>query len=820
MPRRFKPLIWIVLFLWGLLLPVGALSAAGTGPRSQPTDSTTIASPAPSLAQATAIAESDAAFNAGLAAFNANDFEAALGHWQRAVALYQAAGRDRDVANTQTAIMAAALRLGRYGDAIRHGQAALELATTLADAGLQVRILGNLGIAYQESGRYADAIATYEQALTVVSTTGNAASKAQLLSLLGNAYEALGDYASAIAAQQASLVQAEQAGAEPMTATALMNLGGLYALQGDYSQAIAQFEAGLAIARRLDDAAILAYGLSNLGAAYQQIGSPETVIPYYLESLSLAEATGNRTLQAEVLTNLGIAYESLGELERAIATHADSVAIARRLENPRLLAKALNNQAYTWLKADQPDPAEAALIESVNLLGRLRQGLSDSDKVAVFDTQIYTYNLLMQARVAQGNVAAALEASEQGRARAFAELVAGPEVTLPPPTLAHMQAVAQQLNATLVEYAIVPDDDFTVQGRQRGLAGELYTWVISPSGKLAFDHRDLSPVELSLEGLIQNSRTEIGALGRTRGIGVYPVEGAVLPKASLQMLHEVLIAPIAARLPTDPTVRIVFIPQESLFYVPFAALQDAAGHYLIEQHTLLTAPSIQLLELTLAPRDRPATDAPTALVAGNPVMPEVTLPPHPTPITLAPLPGAEEEAAVIAAIFHTEPILGAAATESALVPQMTSAQIIHLATHGLPDYVDSRDRLPTPGAIALAPDDHADGLLTAREIAQLNLRAALVVLSACDTGLGEVTGDGVVGLSRSLIAAGAQSTVVSLWAVPDAPTAELMVAFYENLVQGQDKAQALRQAMLATMATYPSPLAWAAFVLVGDPSPL
>lgn len=811
MPRRFKPLIWIVLFLWGLLLPVGSLAVLATEPRSQP---------APSLAQTPAIAEAQSAFNAGLAAFNANDFEAALGHWQRAVALYQAAGRDRDVANTQTAIMAAALRLGRYGDAIRHGQAALELATALADAGLQVRILGNLGIAYQESGRYTDAIATYEQALAVVSTTGNAASEAQLLGLLGNAYEALGDYASAIAAQQSSLAQAEAAGAEPMTATALMNLGGLYALQGNYSQAIAQFESGLAIARRLNDAAMLAYGLSNLGAAYQQIGSPETVIPYYLESLSLAEATGNRTLQAEVLTNLGIAYESLGELERAIATHTDSVAIARRLENPRLLAKALNNQAHTWLKADQPDPAEAALIESVNLLGSLRQGLSDGDKVAVFDTQIYTYNLLMQARVAQGNLAAALEASEQGRARAFVELVAGPEVALPPPTLAHMQAVAQRLNATLVEYAIVPDDDFTVQGRQRGLAGELYTWVISPSGKLAFDHRDLSPVELSLEGLIQNSRTEIGALGRTRGIGVYPVEGSVLPKASLQMLHEVLIAPIAALLPTDPTARIVFIPQESLFYVPFAALQDAAGHYFIEQHTLLTAPSIQLLELTLAPRDRPATDTPTALVAGNPVMPEVTLPPNPTPTTLLPLPGAEEEAAAIAAIFHTDPILGAAATESALVPQMTSAQIIHLATHGLLDYVDTRDRLPTPGAIALAPDDHADGLLTAREIAQIDLRAALVVLSACDTGLGEVTGDGVVGLSRSLIAAGAQSTVVSLWAVPDAPTAELMVAFYENLVQGQDKAQSLRQAMLATMTTYPSPLAWAAFVLVGDPSPL
>jgi len=95
-----------------------------------------------------------------------------------------------------------------------------------------------------------------------------------------------------------------------------------------------------------------------------------------------------------------------------------------------------------------------------------------------------------------------------------------------------------------------------------------------------------------------------------------------------------------------------------------------------------------------------------------------------------------------------------------------------------------------------------------------------VVLSACDTGLGEVTGDGVVGLSRSLLAAGAQSTVVSLWAVPDAPTAALMKAFYTELWQGQNKAQALRQAMLQTQADYPDPINWAAFVLVGNPAPL
>jgi len=172
----------------------------------------------------------------------------------------------------------------------------------------------------------------------------------------------------------------------------------------------------------------------------------------------------------------------------------------------------------------------------------------------------------------------------------------------------------------------------------------------------------------------------------------------------------------------------------------------------------------------------------------------------------------------VAELLKTSPWLGAQATETVLVPAMLDASIIHLATHGLLDYVERTNTgIPLPGAIALAPSETEDGLLTARELARLPLQADLVVLSACDTGLGEVTGDGIVGLSRSLMVAGARSAVVSLWAVPDTPTAQLMIHFYTAWLQEFDKAQALRQAMLKTMADYPQPRDWAAFTLVGAP---
>jgi CHAT domain-containing protein len=89
-------------------------------------------------------------------------------------------------------------------------------------------------------------------------------------------------------------------------------------------------------------------------------------------------------------------------------------------------------------------------------------------------------------------------------------------------------------------------------------------------------------------------------------------------------------------------------------------------------------------------------------------------------------------------------------------------------------------------------------------------------LSACDTGRGRITGDGVIGLSRSFISAGVPSVIVSLWSVPDAPTAFLMTEFYQNFQKNPDKAQALRQAMLTTLKQHPNPKNWAAFTLIGE----
>ncbi|MGL6138489.1 MAG: CHAT domain-containing protein, partial [Planktothrix sp.] len=172
---------------------------------------------------------------------------------------------------------------------------------------------------------------------------------------------------------------------------------------------------------------------------------------------------------------------------------------------------------------------------------------------------------------------------------------------------------------------------------------------------------------------------------------------------------------------------------------------------------------------------------------------------------------AEEEAISIGELLKIQPLIGAEATESTVLNRMANARIVHFATHGIFDNIQ-----PLNSGIALTASGSEDGLLTADQIFGLKLNAELVVLSACDTGLGEITGDGVIGLSRSFLSAGVPSLVVSLWSVDDQATGELMTQFYQNLQTTKDKAQALRQAMLSVKKTNPNPYYWSSFMLMGE----
>ena len=475
--------------------------------------------------------------------------------------------------------------------------------------------------------------------------------------------------------------------------------------------------------------------------------------------------------------------------------------------------RALYYLGRSYLKINNLEQAALTLLTEINQAEQIRLQIPEKYKIIHADNQANTYHLLQEVLIRQNRIGSALEVAERGRARAFADLLDRRHSSLPKnelegvivPNLNSLIQIAHLQKSTLVQYSIMNEN-------------ELYIWVISTDqtahmsdhkirSKVSF-HRAKWDAKFPMVELLANSRASIAVVNASPSVSkqLPPKEN----DPSLKELYKVLIEPIVNELPKDPNERVIFIPQGELFTVPFAALQDPQGKYLIESHTISTAPSIQSLAFTRSlarkyhfgyqHRPRPA------LVVGNPVMPIVNNQP------LSPLPGAEQEAIDVAKLLNTSPLLGAQATKSAILEQMPKARIIHFATHGLLDTIDQDIR----GAIALAPDGQNTGILTAAELLKLKITPELVVLSACDTGLGTITSDGVMGLSRSLIASGVPSVIASLWAVNDNSTSVLMTHFYRNLKNNPNKAQALRQAMLSTMKEYPNPRYWAAFMLIGE----
>ena len=708
--------------------------------------------------------------------------------------------------------------LDKYAKAIEYSQQSLAIAREIKNRYGECTALHSLGSAYKSLGNYAKAIEYAQQQLAIAREIKNRHHEGTALDNLGSAYRFLGNYAKAIEYAQQTLVIAREIKDRVGESVALSNLGLAYYNLGNYPKAIEYAQQQLAIARgEIKDRQKEGAALGNLGATYYDLGNYPKAIEYAQQQLAIAREIKSRQQEGYALGNLGNTYLYLGNYAKAIEYSQQTLVIAREIKDRRGEGLALNNLGVMLLKAGNPTEAEKMLFDGIQVWESMRQmlGSNDANKVSIFEGQDKTYRILQQVRVAQNNPIAALEISERGRARAFVDLLSERlssgstnPVIASSPNQEQIRQIAKAQNATLVQYSIIYDS-FQIQGKQEGRESAIYIWVIQPTGEITFREVDLKPLwqkhNASLADLIINNQQFLAV--RSRGSSP-----ALQPQPNLPTLHQLLIDPIASLLPKYPNAHVIFIPQGSLFQVPFPALLDANDTYLIEKHTILTAPSIQVLALTRQQKlAQKQPNSGNALVLGNPTMPSVSPSPGEPKRQLSPLPGAEAEARAIAPLLNTQAITGAQGTKAAIIQKMPLASIIHLATHGLLDDVRGLG-----SAIALAPSGNDDGLLTAEEIFDMKLQASLVVLSACNTGEGRITGDGVIGLSRALISAGVPSVIVSLWAVPDAPTAELMQSFYQNLQNNPNKAQALRQAMLTTMKTHSNPRNWAAFTLIGE----
>lgn len=708
--------------------------------------------------------------------------------------------------------------LGEYPKALEAYRQAFEGFQRIGarwQAGMSLTLMG---LIYTKQSQYAKAIYTHQQALQMVQQSHYRTGEGAILSNIGDVYEQLGRSTKALEFYERSLKIAQQIRNREGESMTLNNMGNAYMTLGQRDKALKVFEQALKILQQRNDLAGESRTLSNIGGIHYDLGQQTNAMKYYQSALKIAQQIRNRESEKAALAGIGLVHNKLKQYSQAQAFYQQALKIAQHSGDRLNESVILTALGQTLVYSGKMSAAEKTLYEAIGIVESLRGGLNDRDKVFLANRLVNPYQWLQLTLVVQNKTTTALEVAERGRTRAFVELMttrlAGdstPPQTLQrlsqPLSLPQIQQAARQQNATLVEYSVVGE--------------ELYTWVVRPTGQIEFRKTQYKFSATELQELVSVTRGELQRGARRSSTSPTPQPNSdrlnQFGSYQLRKLHQLLIEPIADLLPKNPNDRVIFIPQNELLLAPFPALMDAKGNYLIEQHTLLSAPSIQVLSLTHqnqqrlnSRRDR------TALVVGNPTLPKLS------EGTLIPLPAAEQEAQTIAQLFKTTPMIGAAANKAAVLKQMPQARFIHLATHGLL----TANNGEAPGAIVLAPNHPNqvnDGLLTPNEILDMKLTAELVVLSACDTAQGDVTSDGVVGLSRSLVAAGVPSVVVSLWSISDVSTSLLMSEFYRSLQKGSfarpsERATALRQAMLATMKhpDFASPYYWAAFTLIGE----
>ncbi|KAM3100088.1 CHAT domain-containing protein [Phormidesmis sp. 146-12] len=684
--------------------------------------------------------------------------------------------------------------------------------------------LNNLAMLYQRQGRYAEAEPLFKQALELNKR------------LLGENH--------------------------PTVAISLNNLAVLYQLQGRYAEAEPLLKQALELNKRLlgENHPTVATSLNNLASLYQSQGDSERSISFLSQGMEIQEHNLD--------INLAVGAETQKQAYLATIASTTNAAISLHLQSANNNPNAARLALTTLLR--RKGRILDALTDGTQ---RLRQNLTPADQkrfddLASVRTQLATlyYSGLgkltpeqYKTRITQlQQQATQLEADLNNRSAEF-------RTQSQPITL---EAIQTQIPANTALVEIIRYQPINPKAKQSDRYGNprYAAYILSPQGTI-------QSIDLGEAAAIDSLAAKFRRLLQSPNID---------PKPIARQLDALLMQPIRAQL--GNTRQLLISPDSQLNLIPFAALVDEQNRYLVETYAityLTTGRDLLRFQTDSASRqpaiifanpdyDRPGDPNSIAQTrsSNSPIVAQKSIQPISTPqrrssqrstdlatLKFDPLPGTAAEAKAIAPKLPGAIVLtGSQATENAL-QQIQSPRILHIATHGfflqdLPPLTPDKTRasaLPLFEEISTAPairlgenpllraglalagsnprkSGSEDGILTALEVSNLNLRGTqLVILSACETGIGDIAnGEGVYGLRRALTLAGAETQLISLWKVSDDGTKDLMVQYYDRLLNGTGRSDALllTQREFLNDPPYRHPYYWASFIPSGNWRPL
>ena len=696
--------------------------------------------------------------------------------------------------------------LGDFKQALAYHNRCLSIAKELGDRAREGGAYGNLGCAYRSLGDFKQAIAYHNQHLRIAKELGDRVGEGAAYGNLGNAYDCLGDFKQAIVYHNQDLRIAKELGDRAGEGAAYGNLGIAYKSLNDFKQAIAYHNQDLSIAKELGNWAGEGRAYGNLGNAYQSLGEFKQAIAYHNQHLSIAKELGDRAGEGAAFGNLGVSYESVGDFKQAITYHNQELSICKETENPIGLAIACYHIGLVHEFSDSFSKALNYYRLSIHYFDETRRLLQAEDawKISFRDKNKVAYTALWTALLKNGEVDEALYAAEKGRAQALADILKMQYSVHEKPTMKvtiplvmkdlPSQTVFTALEGNMISFWLLREDigiNFRQKKIENGSAGSL----MKSTFKQINEGTVVRCEDRSLDRQCSDfwsSRDGVKETVHSLGFSVH----------TLQPLYNVLVSPIADLLQGDD---LVFVPDGHFCLAPFSALSDSLR--------IRAIPSLTALKLiAIAPDDFQSKNE--ALLVGDPCLKEVT---YGTGEPMyAQLPCAKKEVDMIGELLQTAPLTGENAAKAEVLKRMKSVGLIHIAAHGDDEF----------GEIALAPNpertsqipEEEDYMLSLSDVQAVHLQARLVVLSCCHSGQGEVKSEGIVGIARAFLCAGARSVLVSLWAIDDEATLMFMKSFYQHLADRKSASTALHHAMKSLRETknYSAIKYWAPFVLIGE----
>jgi len=795
-------------------------------------------------------------------------YEKAFRYAEKALEVGEQFGNRETQGISSTNLSIISMHLGRYKKAIEYQEKDLEISRESGDREGEGTCYNNLGSTYFKLGQFQKSIEYFEKAFKIVHEIGFRKGEARTCLNLSKAYVKLGEYAKSLEYNEKALLALRSLGRRHEEGAACLNQASLYHTLGEYEKSfeygmkareittamgdkkgqadcyqllaalhhahaqdeisIKYVEQSLEISTEIGDLPGQGVSFHNLANIYFCQGRYEKAVEYFEKDLQLCKAVGDRNGEGISCCSIGCAFFALGRLEKSVEYQKKAVELLKESgsrRNEHYISKHLG--ASHAVKMNFPE-AIHYLTESINIHDEMRAGLKDEHKMSLDDQNIHSYRLLVFVQIAINKPSDALCTLEQGRARGLLDLLSAKY---------GIQDVSnvRALNLSAIRKLFTTQrTNFLFLGTQMRI---IMLWFVNKGGKIFFipfaetdsNGNDLQDQLKELMGGILHSlvgvqcedrsftacyKTSVAIVGhRCKAETAQPDYrgNEEIKREGLHFLFKMIMSPIVDRIDSP---EVLIVPEGPLFLIPFSALQDSSGRYLSEIVRIRLIPSLTTLKLI---HDSPADYhcQTGALIVGDPNVGRVNF--SGNVVEFCSLPKAREEAQMVSALLGVPCLVGEQATKQEVLRRIKDVSLVHIAAHG------DAER----GEIALAPNSSVTGVplkddvvLTVKEIAEVGIRAKLVVLSCCHSARGKILqGEGVVGIARAFIGSGARSVLMSLWAVDDEATKAFMNIFYKCLIHGKMSAsEALHHAIKKTRESseYKDFKYWAPFVLLGD----